>query len=120
MAAPLGILASDICILLLLARVVSPSAKLVTHAARRRRALLDYLFCFGFPALVIATHVIYQPYRFGLAVTTGCLVTLVNTWPTWICYFIWAPLLSFAGCLLACKLPSLSRALLGWLRFCAD
>jgi|ERR1711939_237254 len=101
MAAPLGILASDISILMLLARVVGPGARMVSERDRRRRAIIDYAFCFGFPTFVIATHIIYQPFRFGIAKTVGCLLTLVQTWPTWVCFLIWNPLLSFIGCLLA-------------------
>lgn len=51
----------------------------------------------------MAAHIVYQPFRFGIAKATGCLTSLSNTWPTWVCYFIWAPLFSFVGCLLTCK-----------------
>lgn len=96
-----GMLTSDIAILLLLSRVVGPEAKLVSHKERTRRAVLDYALCFGFPALIMATHIVYQPFRTGITTATGCLLIVVNTWAAWVCFLIWQPLLSFVGCMLA-------------------
>jgi hypothetical protein len=49
----------------------------------------------------MATHIVYQPNRFGVSETTGCLATIVNTWPVYILYLVWAPLLAFIGGALA-------------------
>lgn len=94
-------LASDICILLLLCRVVGSSTRMITQRERHLRAVIDYSFCFGLPAFVMATHILYQPYRNGVARSTGCLIIIVNTWTAWVCFIVWQPLLSFFGCILA-------------------
>ena len=85
----------------LLAEVVNPHAALMSARGKIRRNIFDYALSLGFPFLIMATHIIYQPNRFGLSETIGCLATLVNTWPAYILYLIWQPLLAATGAVLA-------------------
>ena len=77
-----------------LARVVSPKATLITSRDQRNRAIVDYALCLGLPIFVMATHIVYQPVRYGIAKTLGCQVVGVITWPTFILWLIWSPLLA--------------------------
>jgi hypothetical protein len=54
-----GRIASVMCIARFLAEVVSPRATAITRQDRRRRAIFDYSMCFGAPALVMASHIVY-------------------------------------------------------------
>ncbi|GAA95900.1 hypothetical protein E5Q_02558 [Mixia osmundae IAM 14324] len=101
LAGPIGVLVADLCILRFLAQIVSPKCRMITAQSRRRASIYDYCFSLGLPVLVMATHIIYQPYRFGLAKNFGCLTTLVLTWPTYILFLIWPPILSFVACVYA-------------------
>ena len=91
---PIGLLAANVCIVRFLARVVSPKATLITSRDQRNRAIVDYALCLGLPIFVMATHIVYQPVRYGIAKTLGCQVVGVITWPTFILWLIWSPLLA--------------------------
>lgn len=97
----MGILMSDICILALLARVMGPKTKLVTHRERRIRNIIDCVLSIGVPLVLMALSVLWMPYRFDLSKNLGCIMTVVNVWPIWAFYAIWPTILSFVGCLLA-------------------
>lgn len=90
----LGLLAANFCIVRFLARVVSPKAKVLTASDQSRRAVFDYSICLGIPIFVMATHIIYQPIRFGISKTVGCQFGFVITWPTLILWMIWSPILA--------------------------
>lgn len=113
-AAPTGILVSDICILALLARVMAPAPKLVTHRERRIRNIVDYSLSIGFPLLMMAFSVLWMPYRFDMAQNLGCLPAFVNVWPLWVFYALWPLIFSLVGCLLAGKVSE-SRLCSNWL-----
>jgi pheromone a factor receptor len=100
--------------------VVSPSAALVTKRDRRNRAILDYALSFGLPVIMMACHIVYQPNRYAVAKTMGCLMTLVITWPTYVLWMIWHPLLAFVGTLLsrACCTRHMVRMLISSLSLC--
>lgn len=102
----MGILLSDICILALLARVMGPKTKLVTHRERRIRIITDIFLSIGLPLIFMALSVLWMPYRFDLSKSLGCIMTVVNVWPIWAFYAIWPPILSFIGCLLASRLST--------------
>lgn len=82
-----------------LAKVVSPSAAMITHRERRNRAIFDYVFSLGFPTFIMAAHIIYQPNRFLISNGLGCASTFVLTWPTYILWIIWPPILALVGAL---------------------
>lgn len=99
-----GLLASTMCIAKFLATIVSPRATALTPRNRRNRALFDYSISLGVPALVMATHIIYQPDRYEIQTGGGCLPTLSLTWPTLILYEVWPPLFAATGVLYSGRL----------------
>lgn len=52
----------------------------------------NYVFCFGVPIVMMATHIVYQPNRYAIVTTLGCTATYVLTWPTFMLWLIWAPI----------------------------
>lgn len=107
---PIGILASVICILLLLARALRTQPKLTTARQRKLRAIFEYAFCLGWPAMTMILQVLWQSYRFGIAKDTGCAVPVANVWPFWAFYLIWTPVFSLIGALLSRKQMYLPRS----------
>jgi pheromone a factor receptor len=109
--APVGILCANICILRFLARILQPNAGNYTKHERTRSAIFDYVFCLVLPVFLMATQILYQPARYGISKTIGCTSVTVLCWPLYVCLLIWAPLISFTGCLLsgASPLALLSR-----------
>nr|AER30229.1 mating pheromone receptor a2 [Sporobolomyces ruberrimus] len=95
----IGRLAAVACIARFLADVVSPRATAITRQDRRRRAITDYSIAFGFPLLLMACHVLYQPNRFRIANGLGCTPTQVLSWPTILLNIIWGPIFSAVGVL---------------------
>lgn len=90
-------LAANVCIVRFLARVVSPKATMITARDQRNRAIVDYSLCLGLPIFVMATHIVYQPIRYGLAKTTGCQYAFAISWPTFVLWMIWSPVLAFVA-----------------------
>lgn len=104
---PLGLLAANVCVTRFLARVVQPNGKMITPRDRRNRAIFDYCFSFGVPIFVMATHVLYQPLRFGISKTLGCQFAFVISWPTFLLWMVWSPILALVAAVYAGKLRSL-------------
>jgi pheromone a factor receptor len=94
-----GRIASVMCIARFLAEVVSPRATAITRQDRRRRAIFDYSMCFGAPALVMASHIVYQPDRYAIVRGMGCTITANMTWPTIVLWLIWPPIFALIGVL---------------------
>nr|AER30236.1 mating pheromone receptor a2 [Sporobolomyces longiusculus] len=94
-----GRLAAVACIARFLADVVSPRATALTRRDRRHRAIFDYSVAFGFPLLLMACHVLYQPNRFTIVRGIGCAITQTLTWPTILLGMIWGPIFSAIGVL---------------------
>ncbi|GAA5852135.1 hypothetical protein JCM5353_005975 [Sporobolomyces roseus] len=107
----IGRLAAVACIARFLADVVSPRATAITRQDRRRRAITDYSVAFGFPLVLMACHVLYQPNRFTLYNGIGCVVTQVLSWPTILLNIIWGPIFSTVGVLYSSKFHSATRTL---------
>ncbi|KAK9894799.1 fungal pheromone STE3G-protein-coupled receptor [Cystobasidium minutum MCA 4210] len=101
LAGPLGLLASNVCIARFLARVVNPRARVITARDRRNRAIFDYCFSFGVPVFVMATHIIYQPVRYAIQKTLGCMFTLTVNWPSIFLHLIWSPILALVSAIYA-------------------
>lgn len=99
MAGEIGRIASVMCVARFLAAVVSPKATAITRQDRRSRAIFDYSLCFGFPIVVAACEIIYQPVRFALIRTRGCDAVHTLGWPTLLLWLIWAPILASIGVL---------------------
>ncbi|GAA5994360.1 hypothetical protein JCM5350_004299 [Sporobolomyces pararoseus] len=95
----IGRLAAVACIARFLAGVVSPRATAITRQDRRQRAIADYSVAFGFPLLLMACHVLYQPNRFTLWNGIGCTTTQVLSWPTILLNIIWGPIFATVGVL---------------------
>lgn len=74
---------------------------MMTARDRRRVAIYEYLFCFTIPIFIMATQILYQPVRYGIFRAAGCTMAIVLTWPTYVCFLMWAPMLSSIGCLLS-------------------
>lgn len=91
---PLGLLAANVCVTRFLARVVNPNGKMITARDRRNRAIFDYGFSLGVPLAVMATHIVYQPLRFGIVRTLGCAFAFVLSWPALVLWMIWSPILA--------------------------
>lgn len=104
LAGEVGLLASTMCITKFLASIVSPRATAITRRDRRNRALFDYILSFGVPALMMATHIVYQPDRFLIQTGVGCAPTISLTWPTLILFQIWPSLFAIIGVLYSGKL----------------
>lgn len=97
LAGPTAFLVSAVSMASYLARVVGHATTILTSRERRARQILDYSVCFGVPVLVMATQIVYQPNRYGIMRGTGCEITAVLTWPTFILWLIWLPLLALIG-----------------------
>ncbi|GAA5969591.1 hypothetical protein JCM3765_003443 [Sporobolomyces pararoseus] len=95
----IGRLAAVACIARFLAGVVSPRATAITRQDCRQRAIADYTVAFGFPLLLMACHVLYQPNRFTLWNGIGCTTTQVLSWPTILLNIIWGPIFATVGVL---------------------
>lgn len=103
------------CVTLNLARAVNidnPISQTIT--SRRRRILLDVLFCFGLPLFQILLHYFIQPSRYAIGTIFGCENTLDNSWPTIVIMEIWRPIFALLNMYFACKYFSvfLAQALL--------
>ena len=92
-------MAANVCIARFLAQVVSPKATIITVRDQRNRAIFDYSLAFGLPILVMATQIVYQPVRFGIVKSIGCAYSFVISWPTFVLWMIWGPILALTAAL---------------------
>ncbi|KAH8915999.1 STE3-domain-containing protein, partial [Atractiella rhizophila] len=94
LASSVGNPASLFCIIRYLAQVVQPGAGFFNQAERRRQAAFNYALSFGFPIFVMATHIIYQPSRYGLINGVGCSYTAINVWAIYPLFLLWPVILA--------------------------
>lgn len=76
------------------ARAVAPGMPQLSSNEIRRQNHIDLAICIGVPLLTMATHIVYQPNRYAISRTTGCAATYVVTWPTFVLWLIWPPLVA--------------------------
>lgn len=96
-ASPIGIVAGNVCVTRFLSQIVAPRAKMMTSRDQRHRAFFDVALCFGLPIFVMATNILYQPIRFGISRTLGCQFAFAISWPTFVLWLLWAPLLALTA-----------------------
>lgn len=82
---------------------MKPNGSVITARDRRNRSIFDYCFSFGIPVLAMATQIVYQPIRFGLAKTTGCISPGSATWPAYLLASVWHPVLACIAALYSCE-----------------
>ncbi|KAE8449135.1 hypothetical protein EG329_008519 [Mollisiaceae sp. DMI_Dod_QoI] len=68
-----------------------------TAAMRRRKLVLDILFCWGIPVLQMALHYVIQAGRFQIYPVFGCSDVIDNSWPTIVIIMIWCPIFTFVN-----------------------
>ncbi|KAI9807346.1 MAG: a-factor receptor [Piccolia ochrophora] len=68
-----------------------------TRAQRRRRLLVDLLWCYGCPVYLIAIDYICQAGRYYIFTISGCTPAFDNSWVTVVLIFIWPPVFCIAG-----------------------
>jgi pheromone a factor receptor len=75
------------------------NAKLnLTTAAKRRRQIIDFLFCWLVPVGQMALHYVCQAGRYAIVPVFGCADALDNSWPAIIILMLWLPLFALLNC----------------------
>ena len=94
-AASFGIVGSMACIMRNLAKVLDTEQTRLSfsNSQRRRRIIIDCLFCFGGPIYVMLIHYIVQPNRYYIFAISGCTSSFDNSWPKLVLVFIWPPII---------------------------
>jgi hypothetical protein len=73
-------------------------------AQRRRRYVMEILFCFGIPASQLVTYYFIQAGRYAVLTVFGCVPIVDNSWPTLVLFLIWPPIFALLNCYYASKL----------------
>ena len=80
--------------------VMAPS-----RAQRIREAVLEILWCFGFPILLMLIYYIVQPIRYFLWGISGCNAAFDNSWPSVVLVMMWSPIVSLVGSYYSGNIP---------------
>lgn len=74
--------AASLCIVRALANVMNTNKSLSvpTKTQRRRAIILDLVYCFGLPLIMMFFHYIVQPNRYFLAGVSGCTPSFYASW----------------------------------------
>jgi pheromone a factor receptor len=78
-----------------------------TAGMKRRKLVLDVVFCWGPPLFEICLHYTVQNGRYAVAPVFGCGDQLDNSWPVILIYSMWIPLIMILNLYYAGKFPSL-------------
>ncbi len=84
------------CIMRGLAKVLDTNNTVVTTTKgdRRKRLIIEIIFCFGCPVYFMAIHYVVQHIRYYLWGISGCNTPFDNSWVTIGLIFIWPPILT--------------------------
>ncbi|ORY09891.1 pheromone A receptor-domain-containing protein [Clohesyomyces aquaticus] len=68
-----------------------------TRSQRRREMVLEYLWCWGFPLVIIIAYYIVQPIRYWIFAISGCVAAYDRSWPSLAVSWAWAPIVVFVA-----------------------
>lgn len=91
-----GFIGSLLCIMRNLAKVLDTERALLSEsrAQRRRKILIDCLFCLGGPVYGMIAHYVVQYNRYYIFAIAGCNPSIMNSWVAIFLFSIWPPILS--------------------------
>lgn len=109
LAAGFGVIGSLACIMRSLATVLDTNRTILSpsKAQRRRKIIVDCLFCFGGPIYCMAFVYIVQPDRYWIFAISGCTATVSYSWPTIVLIEMWPPILCLVAVYYSGKLRPL-------------
>lgn len=79
-----------------------------TAATKRRKIIVDTLFCWAVPVHQLVLHYVVQNGRYEISPVFGCMDMVDNSWPTVLIIDIWAPIITVATLYYAGMSPSIS------------
>jgi pheromone a factor receptor len=95
------------CIMRKLAKVMD-TKNIVMAPSRAQRvgeAVLEILWCFGFPILLMLIYYIVQPIRYFLWGISGCNAAFDDSWPSVVLVMMWSPIVSLVGSYYSGNIP---------------
>lgn len=72
-------------------------------AMKRRRMIIELVFCFAIPALQVPLHYVVQASRFGVVTVFGCADVVDDSWPKIVILAMWPPIFALVNCYYASK-----------------
>lgn len=98
MVGPVGLLMANLCIIRYLSIVISPNKIIDGKRDKKRRMILDYTLCIGFPTFLAGVAVIYQAGRYQINRLAGCNSISALVWPAFILQIIWPSIICGVSC----------------------
>ena len=74
-----------------------------TRKSRRRRIVIEMLFCFTIPILQTSLNYVVEANRFVVVTVYGCATYMDNSWPSIVILSMWPPIFALANCYFAGK-----------------
>lgn len=89
-----GLAASTAMIVRKLAKVMDTSNITVSSSRRSKtkEALLEIMWCWVYPLIMIVVYYVVQPVRYLLYGIVGCISAFDTSWPSMVLSFMWAPI----------------------------
>ena len=70
-----------------------------SRSSKRKEMVLEVLWCWGYPLILILAYYIVQPNRYYIYTSSGCGVSFDASWPSAALNWIWTPItMFFASC----------------------